>query len=60
MFRELARNPSTPLGEAQSHPEPKDIKVAGGGRISRMFEELSAKPSPPKEDGGEPGDDDAE
>jgi hypothetical protein len=56
MFRELARNPSASPADAQSHPEPKDIKPAGGGRISRMFEELSAKPSPHKEDGEEPDD----
>jgi hypothetical protein len=56
MFRELARNPSVSPVDAQTHPEPKDIKPAGGGRISRMFEELSAKPSPQKEDGEEPDD----
>jgi hypothetical protein len=49
MFRELARNPSAPPVDAQAHPEPKDIKPAGGGRISRMFEELSAKPPPDEE-----------
>lgn len=49
MFREMARNPSAPPAEVQAHPEPKDIKPAGGGRISRMFEELSAKPAPDEE-----------
>ncbi len=49
MFKELARNPSASPAEAQAHPEPKDIKPAGGGRISRMFEEMSAKPAPDEE-----------